>query len=83
MPMVTVHTVVLLDRDAQGVLQRTGEVHFESPEAACAAAQGVVPEHAGAIVLTLVSDPETGDVDDAKVHAVVGEWDMGALFRDP
>ena len=82
MAMVTSHIVVLLDHDDDGLLRRNGELHFATPEAACAAAPAVLPAHAGAIVLTLEKDPETGDLGEVKVHAVVGEWDMGALVRD-
>jgi hypothetical protein len=82
MAMVTNHSVVLLDRDDDGVLRRNGEIHFATPEAVCAAAPAALSAHAGAIALTLEKDPETGDLGEVKVHAVVGEWDMAALVRD-
>jgi hypothetical protein len=31
----------------------------------------------------MTKDPETSKLGDVRVHAVVGEWNMAALLRDP
>ena len=79
MPAEVTHFVFTFDR-VFGRLTSSRPVGYESISEVEKAAKVNASEHAGALVLTLAVDQETGSLLDAKILCAFGESDMAAVI---
>jgi hypothetical protein len=79
MPARVDHFVFTFDR-LSGQLTTSRPVVYESSSEAEEVAEVNASEHAGALVLALTRDQQTGDLLEAKVLRVFGEFNMAAVI---
>ena len=79
MPAEVTHFVFTFDR-VSGRLTSSRPVGYESISEAEKAAKVNTSEHAGALVLTLTVDQDTGSLLHAKVLCAFGEFDIAAVI---
>jgi hypothetical protein len=79
MPAEATHLVFTFDR-VSGRLTTSHPVSYEGSSEAEKAAKVNASEHAGTLALRLTVDQETGNLLDAKVLCVFGEFSMAAVI---
>ena len=76
---MTYHVVIAFDRDAEGDLKPGQALEVMSSIVAERRARALALEHAGALALSRMGDPATGEFQDAVILARFGEVDLDSL----